>query len=217
MHTASILLRNGVFLKSNLRCSSARAARNFTKVASHSAKPVEGGRVLCYGNYNVGSRHARICSNVGSFVAVPRQVASVRLFTTGNKDDDPPEEVDVKETPLFSSTLPATVAVPEVWPQVPVIAINRNPVFPRFIKLIEVSWALVASALTKLLCHCGCGIPYKKWVLDIFMSFMMSGYFQKWKPPSVYPLKAQKLRDFFFVFKFLCDILFCSVWVLILS
>ncbi|CAH2049591.1 unnamed protein product, partial [Iphiclides podalirius] len=35
--------------------------------------------------------------------------------------------------------LPATVAVPEVWPQVPVIAINRNPVFPRFIKLIEIS------------------------------------------------------------------------------
>lgn len=35
-------------------------------------------------------------------------------------------------------TLPATMTVPEVWPTVPVIAINRNPVFPRFIKIIEV-------------------------------------------------------------------------------
>lgn len=36
--------------------------------------------------------------------------------------------------------LPATMAVPEIWPSVPVIAINRNPVFPRFIKIIEVSF-----------------------------------------------------------------------------
>ena len=35
-------------------------------------------------------------------------------------------------------SLPATKTVPEVWPNVPVIAINRNPVFPRFIKIIEV-------------------------------------------------------------------------------
>ncbi|XP_066944858.1 lon protease homolog, mitochondrial-like isoform X2 [Macrobrachium rosenbergii] len=35
--------------------------------------------------------------------------------------------------------LPATMSVPEVWPNVPVIAINRNPVFPRFIKIIEIS------------------------------------------------------------------------------
>lgn len=39
-----------------------------------------------------------------------------------------------------NSQLPATVAVPEVWPHVPVIAINKNIVFPRFIKLIEVSF-----------------------------------------------------------------------------
>lgn len=34
--------------------------------------------------------------------------------------------------------LPATMTVPEYWPNLPVIAINRNPVFPRFIKIIEV-------------------------------------------------------------------------------
>lgn len=39
----------------------------------------------------------------------------------------------------YPASLPATVVVPEVWPHLPVIAINRNPVFPRFIKLIEIS------------------------------------------------------------------------------
>ncbi|XP_073978605.1 lon protease homolog, mitochondrial-like isoform X2 [Rhodnius prolixus] len=48
--------------------------------------------------------------------------------------DEPPEEEPTPQT-----TLPASVVVPEVWPQVPLIAINRNPVFPRFIKLIEIT------------------------------------------------------------------------------
>ena len=34
--------------------------------------------------------------------------------------------------------LPAPMTVPDVWPSVPVLAISRNPVFPRFIKIIEV-------------------------------------------------------------------------------
>jgi len=34
--------------------------------------------------------------------------------------------------------LPATVAVPDVWPHVPLLAIRRNPVFPRFMKIVEV-------------------------------------------------------------------------------
>lgn len=42
------------------------------------------------------------------------------------------------EAPIMHN-LPATMVVPEIWPNVPVIAINRNPVFPRFIKIIEIS------------------------------------------------------------------------------
>ncbi|KAK7484034.1 hypothetical protein BaRGS_00024769, partial [Batillaria attramentaria] len=33
----------------------------------------------------------------------------------------------------------AAITVPEVFPRVPVIAINRNPVFPRFVKMLEIS------------------------------------------------------------------------------
>lgn len=62
-----------------------------------------------------------------------------RLFCSQKKQDD---EDDLPETPLNEDTyqhhLPATVAIPEVWPHVPVIAMKRNPVFPRFMKILEV-------------------------------------------------------------------------------
>ncbi|KAF6210676.1 hypothetical protein GE061_013783 [Apolygus lucorum] len=59
-------------------------------------------------------------------------------------DENPPEDegkqpADAEESSNQSTTLPASVVVPEVWPQLPLIAINRNPVFPRFIKLVEVT------------------------------------------------------------------------------
>ncbi|KAL6425993.1 hypothetical protein ACFW04_008939 [Cataglyphis niger] len=76
-----------------------------------------GGRLL---------RNTRICRH-----RIHPAVVSVRFFATKSNDGDQPGD--------FVGSLPATVVVPEVWPYVPVIAINRNPVFPRFIKLIEIS------------------------------------------------------------------------------
>lgn len=135
MHTASNLLRNS-FLSPKLKSS---VVRNVAKVASH-GKPVQR---LCYSGV-AGVRGARICSYNSSYLSPSKQVGLTRYFST-NKSDPPEEDPEVKdETPLFSSQLPATVAVPEVWPQVPVIAINRNPVFPRFIKLIEVSFCTLS-------------------------------------------------------------------------
>ncbi|XP_035446991.2 lon protease homolog, mitochondrial isoform X2 [Spodoptera frugiperda] len=130
MHTASSLLRNS-FLNPTLKST---VVRSVTKVASH-GKPVQR---LCYSGV-AGARGARICSYNSTYLSPSKQVGFGRYFST-NKNDPPDEDPEPKdETPLFSSHLPATVAVPEVWPQVPVIAINRNPVFPRFIKLIEIS------------------------------------------------------------------------------
>jgi hypothetical protein len=81
-------------------------------------------------------------------------VTSSRLFSTnrtgstdGPGDDEGKHhrqaagrENSDNEYPTHS--LPATVVIPEEWPHVPLIAINRNPVFPRFIKLIEVGETL---------------------------------------------------------------------------
>ncbi|XP_012223862.2 lon protease homolog, mitochondrial isoform X1 [Linepithema humile] len=65
-------------------------------------------------------------------------VVSVRFFAT-KRYSDPPSDGNGEQPADYPASLPATVVVPEVWPHVPVIAINRNPVFPRFIKLIEIS------------------------------------------------------------------------------
>ncbi|CAH0725101.1 unnamed protein product, partial [Brenthis ino] len=139
MHTASALVRNTVLFNPALRPSS-QINKNVTKIASYlHRRPVER-RLLS--SFNVfGYNNERICSYNNGFPFM-KQVYNSCQYSTGNKNDTEDEEpaVEVKdETPLFSSQLPATVAVPEVWPQVPVIAINRNPVFPRFIKLIEIS------------------------------------------------------------------------------
>lgn len=125
MHTASFLLKSPSYLNSNVKLMS-RVSRNVTKIASHSRRPVEKARIG-FRSTAFGYNHCFRPSNV-----------AVRLFSTSGRDS-PEEDSDKDESPMFtSSQLPATVAVPEVWPQVPVIAINRNPVFPRFIKLIEV-------------------------------------------------------------------------------
>lgn len=103
---------------------------NITKVSRSRSADTEitSVRLLSTTNQlNVLNLNRRACQAV---------VASRRFYATDKKgsgdDDHHREEED------FNTQLPATVAVPEVWPHVPVIAINRNIVFPRFIKLIEV-------------------------------------------------------------------------------
>lgn len=62
-------------------------------------------------------------------------VSSTKSFATFR--DDYTESDDEVEEP---KDLPATVAVPEVWPHLPVIATKKHPVFPRFMKIVEVSF-----------------------------------------------------------------------------
>ena len=80
---------------------------------------------------------------------VPKFAARNYCAPKSNDDGDdfiePATETADKSTELdfpVVHSLPATVVVPEVWPHVPLIAVNRNPVFPRFIKLLEVRKSL---------------------------------------------------------------------------
>lgn len=66
-------------------------------------------------------------------------IISIRSFATKRFNDKDSPNGNNEDDIGDPASLPATVVVPEVWPHVPVIAINRNPVFPRFIKLIELS------------------------------------------------------------------------------
>ena len=49
------------------------------------------------------------------------------------------------ETNLLIFSVPSTVTVPDVWPVVPIVAVNRHPVFPKFIKIVEVSLLVVGT------------------------------------------------------------------------
>lgn len=69
-------------------------------------------------------------------------VYQCRLFSSKQDEDSqaPVEEIEEVEAPadFLHTNLPTTVAIPEVWPYLPCIAVNRNPVFPRFMKILEV-------------------------------------------------------------------------------
>lgn len=69
---------------------------------------------------------------VGSGDGNGNGAASGNGSSNDDSDNEPPQPL------IQTMTLPATMTVPEVWPYVPVVAINRNPVFPKFIKIVEV-------------------------------------------------------------------------------
>lgn len=70
-------------------------------------------------------------------------VYQCRLLSSKKDQEEPViEEVveEIEESPadFLHANLPTTVAIPEVWPYLPCLAVNRNPVFPRFMKILEV-------------------------------------------------------------------------------
>jgi len=70
------------------------------------------------------------------------QISAVRTFSSDSSGDDPnnpiysipPEDLSANPSPV-----PSTVTVPEVWPVVPIVAVNKHPVFPKFVKIVEIS------------------------------------------------------------------------------
>lgn len=70
-------------------------------------------------------------------------MSAYRYFSTKHGEGEGSDAAEAPPPPPpedegFPPQVPATVAVPDVWPHVPVIAVSRSIVFPRFIKLIEV-------------------------------------------------------------------------------
>ena len=72
--------------------------------------------------------------------------------TSQNSDDDGSDsepEIIQDTGPDFTTQTPiaalSTMTVPDEWPNVPVIAVKRHPVFPRFIKMIEVKKGLLIT------------------------------------------------------------------------
>lgn len=77
-------------------------------------------------------------------------------FSTKGKNDEEADAIEVETdagnpADFIHTHLPATVAIPEVWPYLPCIATSRNPVFPRFMKILEVSSERFLATLTRIL------------------------------------------------------------------
>ncbi|KAG5682240.1 hypothetical protein PVAND_011605 [Polypedilum vanderplanki] len=74
-----------------------------------------------------------------------------RFYSTKKKDEETIEEAenDPEIDEYLHTHLPATVAIPEVWPYVPLIAVNRNPVFPRFMKILEFSDPMLIDVIRR--------------------------------------------------------------------
>lgn len=60
--------------------------------------------------------------------------------------DEPAGEGSIPGSGVQMTAL-TPMMVPEVFPNVPLIAVSRNPVFPRFIKIIEVRGLLSRTSL----------------------------------------------------------------------
>lgn len=94
-------------------------------------------------------------SSYGQFAWYSSEASSGDQGEDGDGDDSASAEPEAPEivtddgpTPMnFPMGALTTMSVPDVFPNIPVIAISRNPVFPRFVKMIEVS-----------LCHSICSL-----------------------------------------------------------
>ncbi len=68
-----------------------------------------------------------------------RSLSSGFSESSAGDDESGGDEGYSPPPPPPEMTALTTMLVPEVFPNVPLVAVNRNPVFPRFIKIIEVT------------------------------------------------------------------------------
>lgn len=130
-----------------------RASRNIASALNYSRNSFQrSSRCIssCTININV-SQHRHFLNGSSTFNAKKFQPFPVsatkfhaKFFSTKGKGDEEADAIEVEtevESPadFIHTHLPATVAIPEVWPYLPCIATSRNPVFPRFMKILEVS------------------------------------------------------------------------------
>ncbi|XP_053955007.1 lon protease homolog, mitochondrial isoform X1 [Anastrepha ludens] len=105
---------------------------------------------LTYSNLRYGVLQQRFDASSVSLVPRAISINSRNYCTNHKKDEEEDLEVESAEYVVNKDPqLPATVAVPEVWPHLPLLATRRNPVFPRFMKILEVSNPLVIDLIRR--------------------------------------------------------------------
>ena len=125
--------------KLNLNRTSNTSSR--TRILRQLSVSCHGNKLLCDTKYQTrkfssGTGSGARSSNNGSSNAAASG-AGGEDDGSGSGDEAQPGAPGQQE-PAFQTTALAPMIVPEVFPNVPIIAVRRNPVFPRFIKMIEV-------------------------------------------------------------------------------
>lgn len=124
-HSSAIIRK--IYCEKSIRSSSALIARSFIK------------------NNNNCHHHGRLLSlQSSSNHFLLNQYRFLSSSSGNNNDDEDPETISAAyptpPTPGDPSTSALSpVNIPDYFPMLPVIAINRNPVFPKFVKLIELT------------------------------------------------------------------------------
>ncbi|XP_011176652.1 lon protease homolog, mitochondrial isoform X2 [Zeugodacus cucurbitae] len=107
-------------------------------------------RTLIRSNWRYGALQRRIDASSGALLLRSAAISSRNYCTNRKKDEEDDLEVESTEYIVNKDPqLPATVAVPEVWPHLPLLATRRNPVFPRFMKILEVSNPMVIDLIRR--------------------------------------------------------------------
>ncbi|XP_014089309.2 lon protease homolog, mitochondrial isoform X1 [Bactrocera oleae] len=105
---------------------------------------------LIRSNWRYGSLQRRIDASSGALLLRSTTISARNYCTNRKKDEEEELEADSTEYVVNKDPqLPATVAVPEVWPHLPLLATRRNPVFPRFMKILEVSNPIVIDLIRR--------------------------------------------------------------------
>jgi len=122
-----------------LKMASRNYVRGFARIGNYLVVPRPVTPLIRTINLVPAANQSTLCGGSLRYLT-PSFKQDIRMFSSNNSDDEnsPPAEDPIKlDEPSLS--LPTTQTIPDVWPILPIIAVNRHPVFPKFIKIIEVS------------------------------------------------------------------------------
>lgn len=138
--TKSSILKNICRIPTKTTCQ-VNTCKNITKVSRTLREEINSYSNI-YSRFLVLNKNRTLLNRIH----LDQTATAFRYYCAGKKNGDSNDRKSSDEE--YNAQLPATVAVPDVWPHLPVIAISRNIVFPRFIKLVEVKFKIKTT--TKL-------------------------------------------------------------------
>ncbi|XP_067646961.1 lon protease homolog, mitochondrial isoform X2 [Eurosta solidaginis] len=124
--------------------------RNFGTMVAHGQQQQHAAHYLKRSTWRFGALQRRLDRSSEALTTHLMEINRRSYCTNRKKDEEDELETESQEYIMNKDPqLPATVAVPEVWPHLPLLATRRNPVFPRFMKILEVSHPMIIDLIRR--------------------------------------------------------------------